>query len=422
MRDSRLSTDQSLLTESPMCDERLTALWLCTSGKKSLSTSSTRAFRCGWDSASVGHRPCFQSGSSRSTASERVNRGTLNISGTSFESYVIDNKYIGSTDEIMTYPAGSNVVDTIKDIILTSFADASFEIMTSVDDTAVLSADVVMAVEQTYWDAAEILANKLGAEIFCTPTGQFRVQKRPRFKDTVPVARIDEGPDGVLVSLGTSVSRDEVYNVVVASHQSSDDVTISAVAFDDDPESATYYGGPFGKRILVLEPDPLLTTRDMCRAKAELTLERKRYPERELDLTFLPNPALEPDDVVQITMLDGTVENHLIRSLNFPLSAGTWTAETISTAVADDLPVDVPTPGGDADLTLTSLARKTLSRQQTLRQTLTKKTPVVLRCLPVHRLLLLRLQARHSPRSPQRRSIRSTSCRTTSVVTTSSSS
>ena len=136
---------------------------------------------------------------------------------------------------------------------------------------------------------------------------------------------------------------------MVASHQSSDDVTISAVAFDDDPESATYYGGPFGKRILVLEPDPLLTTRDMCRAKAELTLERRRYPERELDLTFLPNPALEPDDVVQITMLDGTVENHLIRSLNFPLSAGTWTAATISTAVADDLPTDVPTPGGDPD-------------------------------------------------------------------------
>ena len=103
----------------------------------------------------------------------RVNRGTLSITGTSFESYVIDNKYIGSTDEIMTYPAGSNVVDTIKDIILTSFADASFEIMTSVDDTAVLSADVVMAVEQTYWDAAEILANKFGAEIFCTPTGNF---------------------------------------------------------------------------------------------------------------------------------------------------------------------------------------------------------------------------------------------------------
>ena len=110
---------------------------------------------------------------------QRVNRGTLNISGTSFESYVIDNKYIGSTDEVMTYPAGSNVVDTIKDIILTSFADASFEIMTSVDVTAVLTADVIMAVEQTYWDAAEILANKLGAEIFCTPTGKVSRPEAP---------------------------------------------------------------------------------------------------------------------------------------------------------------------------------------------------------------------------------------------------
>ena len=142
----------------------------------------------------------------------------------------------------------------------------------------------------------------------------FAIARRPKFEGTQPVAKLDEGPDGVLIELSTEVSREDVYNAVVASYQSSDPdlPRISAVAYDDNPASSTYYGGPFGKRVLILDADETLTTRALCRAKAKAVLEQRRFPERELNLSAVPNPALEPDDIIQITMLDGTIENHMI--------------------------------------------------------------------------------------------------------------
>jgi hypothetical protein len=49
-----------------------------------------------------------------------------------------------------------------------------------------------------------------------------------------------------------------------------------------------------------------------------------------LDFSAIPNPALEPDDAVQVSMLDGTFETHLITSMSIPLGLGAWTADTLS--------------------------------------------------------------------------------------------
>jgi hypothetical protein len=133
--------------------------------------------------------------------------------------------------------------------------------------------------------------------------------------------------------MGVSVSNESVYNAVVAlgGSSNSDIPPVSAVAIDDNPASPTRWGGPLGKKPKILEQDELLGTVELCQAKADLLLQYYVAESRTLDMTALPNPALEPGDVVAISMLDGTVENHLLVSTSIPLGIGTWTADTLST-------------------------------------------------------------------------------------------
>ena len=63
----------------------------------------------------------------------RVNRGLISVSGSSFESYIVDNLYLGDQNDISAYPQGSNVVNSIRDVILTSFDNAVFEVLPGVE-------------------------------------------------------------------------------------------------------------------------------------------------------------------------------------------------------------------------------------------------------------------------------------------------
>jgi hypothetical protein len=110
----------------------------------------------------------------------------------------------------------------------------------------------------------------------------------------------------------------------------------SAVSYDLDPESPTVWGGPFGKKPLIYQDD-LLDTKEKCQAKADELLAFYRAEDRYLDFSAIPNPALEPDDVVQVSMLDGTTENHLITRMTIPLGLGAWTADTLSNKDTESL-------------------------------------------------------------------------------------
>ena len=112
----------------------------------------------------------------------RVNRGLISVSGSSFESYIVDNLYLGDQNDISAYPQGSNVVNSIRDVILTSFDNAVFEVLPGVDTKKTLSGDLVMPVGKTYWDAVESLADLIESDVYCTPAGVFRHRSPPKVR------------------------------------------------------------------------------------------------------------------------------------------------------------------------------------------------------------------------------------------------
>ena len=129
-----------------------------------------------------------------------------------------------------------------------------------------------------------------------------------------PAWTVARGAGGVLVSASRSLSRAGVYNGVLATGEALDtEAPARGLAVDNDPGSPTYWGGPFGK-IPREYASPLLTTDSQAQLAAATILRRSLGLPYNLDLTAVPNPALEPDDAIAVG-ITGTPTTNLPRQL-----------------------------------------------------------------------------------------------------------
>lgn len=175
------------------------------------------------------------------------------------------------------------------------------------------------------------IAKSLGGRVFCDSRGSFVAAPVPTLEDT-PVWALSAGPGGALVEPQQTLSREGVYNQVVASgaSESGQPPVGPAVASDDDPVSPTYYKGPFGA-VPLFYTSKLLTTFQQCQAAALALLAPRLGLAQKVSVSTLLNYALEPDDVITVTMPDGHDENHIIDSVTYPLTGGTMSLQTRST-------------------------------------------------------------------------------------------
>jgi hypothetical protein len=146
-----------------------------------------------------------------------------------------------------------------------------------------------------------------------------------------PVLDVMSGTGGVLVSARRKLTRDRVYNAVVASGEATDSATppVRGVAVDANPLSPTYYLGRFGP-VPRFYSSSFLTTQAQAVSAAQALLMRSIGLPYSVDFTAVPNPALEPWDPVRVRPGDDqAAETHVIESLNIPLvQSGDFTAAT----------------------------------------------------------------------------------------------
>lgn len=175
------------------------------------------------------------------------------------------------------------------------------------------------------------IAKSLGGRVFCDSRGSFVAAPVPTLADT-PVWTLAAGPGGALVEPQQSLSRDGVFNQVVAAGAADNGKPPvgPAIASDVDPISPTYYMGPFGQ-VPLFYTSKLLTTFNQCQKAALSLLAPRLGLKQTVSVTSLVNYALEPDDVVTVTMPDGREENHIIDSVSFSLTKGTMSLQTRST-------------------------------------------------------------------------------------------
>ncbi|MGZ0147134.1 DUF5047 domain-containing protein [Kribbella sp. WER1] len=176
--------------------------------------------------------------------------------------------------------------------------------------------------ERERWEAIEQLGQAIGADVYFDPAGNGIIAPAPTVTNT-PAWWVDAGELGVMVDGSRETSRETVYNGVVASGESDGDIPpVTATVWDSNPASPTYYLGTFGKKPFFYV-SPLLTTTAQCVSAATSMLGRVTGLVRQLDLSCVPNPALESGDVIRVRFPDGSTETHLVDSFTVPLDPGT---------------------------------------------------------------------------------------------------
>lgn len=173
------------------------------------------------------------------------------------------------------------------------------------------------------WAAVQEIAAVMGAECYCDADGVFRIAELPDPATVEPVWTIAAGEGGVYISADRGMSLDGVHNAVLAYGENAESGTapVSSLVVDGDPDSPTYWGSAFGHRPAFYSSATLITT-GQCTAAATLKLRAAQAPNASADISSLPNPALEPGDVIRALYPDGLKEIHQVASFTVPLEVG----------------------------------------------------------------------------------------------------
>lgn len=244
----------------------------------------------------------------------------VSLSASSHESYVVDDVFIAP--RTLSGPSTQSLIAAL----LTESMSGDEVVMAASRDARVPTTPV----SGSRWDAIKLLADSIAATVRCDAFGRFVVSDAPTL-DSQPVWTVKAGSGGVLVQAGGSSDRSQVRNawVVQGGSPSSDSTSIQGVVYDDDPTSPTLYGDPadgaFG-RCPGVKSMPTFTSVEQCQHLGRTLLAQSTGASTSLDLSLVPNPALEVGDVIDVIpdMSDpaGSVRRHMVDSINFDLTPG----------------------------------------------------------------------------------------------------
>ncbi|MFI6302179.1 DUF5047 domain-containing protein [Amycolatopsis thailandensis] len=163
------------------------------------------------------------------------------------------------------------------------------------------------------------ICDSLGKVMYWDYQGYLQVKSAPSLN--TPVFDVTHGDGGVLTKASRSLSREGMFNAVVAKGEApGEKAPVRYVAYDMNPKSPTYWNGPFGKVPTEIS-STMITTTDQARAAAYAKLERVIGMPYEVNFSMVPNAALEPLDPVRVSYSDEVMEIHVIDSLTIPLTA-----------------------------------------------------------------------------------------------------
>lgn len=242
-----------------------------------------------------------------------VSTGPVTLQGKDLSAAIADDKLT------TPYTATGTVVSAVTALIHRTLPSAT--VLSLITDTAI--GRRTWDIEADPWAAAQEVASAAGAEVYANADGVFVIATLPDVATTTPVWSIEAAEDGVYLKANRGMSSDSVKNGWLARGENTSDnvAPVSYLATDNDVNSPTYWGGPFGKRPGFYSSSTLTTT-TACQLAAQLKLAQGKAPNASGDISSLPNPALEAGDVLRVVHEDGSKELHQAASFTVPLDLG----------------------------------------------------------------------------------------------------
>lgn len=223
--------------------------------------------------------------------------------------------------------AGTNYTDAIQALVARTLRSVAFKFT----GVSYVAPQLVFDVGSDPWAEAEKMASSVGCELFFDADGACVLRDVPD-PDEDPVAWAYEEGDGVVAPnpiFGASkkLSRAHTYNGVLATGESSailDQAAapVAAVAWDDNPNSPTYYLGKFGRRLRRYS-SPFIITPDQAASAARAILRSSLGVSEDVTFDGVVNAAHEPGDVVSIYVAKSKIDaRYVLDEFNVPLTEG----------------------------------------------------------------------------------------------------
>lgn len=242
-----------------------------------------------------------------------LGQGPVTLQGKDLSAVIVDDKFTEP------YTATGTVVSAVTALVTRSIADAA--VITDITDAAI--GRRTFGVEGDPWAAVQEIAAVAGAVVYASADGVFVIATLPDLLATEPVWAVEATEGGVYISGTRAMTSDNVFNGVLARGENTADnvAPVSYLATDIDPNSPTYWGGPFGRRPTFYSSATLITLA-ACTQAANMRLAAAKAPNASGNFSSLPNPALEVGDVLRVLHEDGTRELHQVAAFTVPLDLG----------------------------------------------------------------------------------------------------
>jgi hypothetical protein len=245
----------------------------------------------------------------------RAPDGPIAIDGSDRMSTIIDARLT----EPRQYSASTTIRTVIEDLVLELFPAATL-VLTGFDPDDQIGSDQIC--ERYRYAFLNEIAKAQGCTLYFDYAGRFVMEPVPDYTSTDPVWTISHGDRGVLIDLAREISRESVFNAVVADGEHVGDTEpVHAVVRDLNPQSPTRWDGPF-KQVPRYYASSFLRTEEQALRAADAMLRRSTGVPYVIDFNIVPNPALEPFDLVAVQYgASSRLEHHVLDTLKIPMIA-----------------------------------------------------------------------------------------------------
>ncbi len=227
---------------------------------------------------------------------------------------IIDGKLLSPRQ----FLAGATYNSVVTNLVTEIYPNATIE-FDDATGTQTLARSII--IDSDRFAALDDLITSLGKIWYWDYRGVLVIKTPPA--TTNIVYEVDHGVNGVLVTFARSLTREGVFNVVVATGEGADtNAPVRGVAIDNNVNSPTYFYGRFGQ-VPTFYSSPLLATTAQCNAAAVTLLNRSLGLPYTVNFGTIVNPALEPYDTVRVKFSHNEASQiHVLDTVDIPLTQG----------------------------------------------------------------------------------------------------
>jgi len=214
-------------------------------------------------------------------------------------------------------PAGQNYITAVQTLFRYRYPDIIFGAVASTAQTTPL---ITLQAGKDPWGEGTRLLGNIGYNAYFDPDGRCVIQP-VQATTRPPDWFLTEGVNATLLSLTKTLSDEQFFNhSVVTGESTANSTPFRGEAYDNNPQSPTYIGGPMGD-VVDFYTSSTVTSAAQAASVARARLNQEIGIPILVETQDLVHPGLDVDDTLQITRARSSIADlYVVSKISIPLT------------------------------------------------------------------------------------------------------